>query len=73
MNMAYNRTLEPAGFQFAISGQPGEDNAAVGLFILETDGTVITLALTPDLAQQVGRMLCANSDYLAQRPPREWD
>lgn len=71
--MADNRTLEPAGFQFAISGEPGDDNAAVGMFVLEEDGSVITLALSEELAQRVGRHLCANSDYLAQREPRKWD
>lgn len=67
------RTLDPARFDFGLSGQPGEDDAVVGLFILESDGTVNTLALRPELAQNIGRMLCAHSDYLEQRPPREWD
>jgi hypothetical protein len=68
-----DRNIDAARYDFAISGEPGEDGAVVGVFIIEQDGSCNRLVMKPDVAQGFGRMLCAHSDYLAQRAPREWE
>lgn len=68
-----NRTIEAEAYGFSIGSHDDAEQAThVGLHVIEADGTRTTLALPEQDAQVVGRMLCAHSDYLAQRPPRDW-
>ncbi|BBZ67994.1 hypothetical protein MINS_34230 [Mycolicibacterium insubricum] len=64
-------TITPEAFEFSLDTD-SHDQPYIGLGLVLADGQGLTVAMTAQSAQYVGRALVAHSDYLAGREPREW-
>ncbi len=64
-------TIHPTSYDILLDDE-SSDQTYIGLRLNLTDGSTVTVPMVEQTAQQVGRLLCAHSDYVAQRPPRNW-